>query len=643
MTTVVKPTTVTTAKSTSTVISTPVKTSVLTGTAKNDKLIGTHGNDTLIGLSGNDTLDGGNGDDLLQGGIGNDSLIGGAGNDTLEGDEGNDTLDGGSGNDTLNGGNGNDLLTGGNGDDLLFGGAGADTMDGGSGNDYYLVDNVKDVVIENDANVKTGGYDTVDTTLSDYTLPANFEALKLSGSNPSVGRGNSLDNTIVGNNADNQLFGMAGNDLLQGEDGDDTLDGGLGMDTLEGGAGNDTYIINNLEDTIVENPGEGDADKVISTVDFSLAQNPNVEILWLVGSGAVSGEGNDLDNVIQGSNTGCLLVGLAGDDTLIGGTGNDTLEGDAGNDSIDGGDGYDTVIFNGVQADYQITVNHDTSIPQLLVRYVGNGEDGSTDEGMDILSNVEEIQFSDAVYKNVGDLNTSDFVSGTTKPVLGAGKSNVGDNINGVTTSDNNMVGVSGTKQDGAVSNNVTVSPTFDQTIVLTASADNMIGRLSKLNPPNGSKISIDGLAGNDTIEAFTQSDCLLIGGEGDDRLIGKMGNDTLYGGVGSDTLIGDGGYDVFLFKPGDSLTKTPDHIIDGQFTNVSGGWPQNDVIDLSAYHLTYVGDKNFTDVNQVRYTLDLAKGVTDVQINTDNNVTTAEETIILNGLIWLTQADFVL
>lgn len=48
-------------------------------------------------------------------------------------------------------------------------------MIGGSGSDSYDVDNLGDVVIE----APGGGIDSIKTSLTTYTLPANFENLSL--------------------------------------------------------------------------------------------------------------------------------------------------------------------------------------------------------------------------------------------------------------------------------------------------------------------------------------------------------------------------------------------------------------------------------------------------------------------------------
>jgi trimeric autotransporter adhesin len=163
----------------------------------------------------------------------------------LTGTENDDSLYGGNNNDILEGLGGVDTLSGGSGYDTLIGGAGNDTMAGGFDGDYYEVDSVGDVVVENFDE----GFDEISSTVT-YTLAANIEALSLGGTDAINGTGNELDNQLNGNEANNILDGQSGNDEIYGGLGSDTLIGGAGDDellgelsddTLVGGVGNDTY------------------------------------------------------------------------------------------------------------------------------------------------------------------------------------------------------------------------------------------------------------------------------------------------------------------------------------------------------------------------------------------------------------------
>lgn len=249
------------------------------------------------------------------------------------------------------------------------------------------------------------------------------------------GTGNELNNSIKGSIGDNVLMGLAGNDTLDGGDGEDTLDGGLGMDLLKGGNGNDIYFMNNLEDKIVETENGGN-DQVFATVSFDLNANgmEYIEGLTVSGSKATDATGNELDNLLQEADGGSIsnnFNGGKGDDTIEAGGGDDTIEGGEGNDSIDGGDGDDTVVFNGVQDDYMITINPDAEgVPELIVQFVNVDDEGnpnesaiSDNEGTDTLLNVETLEFADGTFFNVADFFEQegvDFTAGesseTTQP-----------------------------------------------------------------------------------------------------------------------------------------------------------------------------------------------------------------------------------
>ncbi|MBQ5964149.1 VCBS domain-containing protein [Massilia sp. ZL223] len=309
----------------------------ITGNSGNNTLSGGAGNDKLVANAGNDILDGGSGADTMQGGIGNDTYVvddagdtvvelAGAGADTVE--SGIDYVLGANvENLELKGaalnGTGNGLanaITGNAGDNLIDGGAGIDTMSGGAGNDTYIVDNSADVVVE----AAGGGQDTVRASAT-YTLSANVEHLVLTGTAAINGSGNALDNTLAGNAAAN------------------VLDGGAGADAMAGGAGNDLYVVDNVGDTVAEAAGEG-TDTVLASASHVLSAN--VEILTLTGTAAISGVGNELNNVLTGNAGNNVLDGGAGNDSLGGGAGADLLLGGAGDDTyrFSRGDGSDRIV-----------------------------------------------------------------------------------------------------------------------------------------------------------------------------------------------------------------------------------------------------------------------------------------------------------
>ena len=266
-------------------------------------------------------------------------ITGTTGNDTLNGTSSDDEIYGLAGRDTLNGGDGNDLLDGGLGNDTLVGGLGADTMIGGAGNDIYDVDDAGDTVTE----LSGEGTDEVRVrTITAYTLPSNVENLKFLGTGSFTGTGNDLNNdmtggasadTLSGGDGHDFLNGGGGDDTLYGEIGHDTLNGGTGADTMAGGVDNDAYVVDNVGDVVTELSGEG-VDQVMTSLN-SYTLGANVENLNFTGSGAFTGTGNSLDNIIWGS---------GGNDTITGGDGNDELRGSGGDDVLSGGNGDDLIV-----------------------------------------------------------------------------------------------------------------------------------------------------------------------------------------------------------------------------------------------------------------------------------------------------------
>jgi len=109
----------------------------------------------------------------------------------------------------------------------------------------------------------------------------------------------------------------------------------------------------------------------ISASNFLSAKN---------GKGVVIYGGNG-DDVLNGGTGGQLLLGGIGEDIIRASNGNDTLVGGAGNDALDGGDGVDTAVYFGAREQYAVT----KTASGLSI--------SSSEEGSDVLTNVERIQF----------------------------------------------------------------------------------------------------------------------------------------------------------------------------------------------------------------------------------------------------------
>lgn len=287
---------------------------VFYGLSGNDTLIGNWQNDSLNGGAGADSLDGGSGDDVLyidgadtniQGGSGYDAAIAETGSGPI-------TLDLGiAGIEAVYGTAGNDVFTTtGNVGVQLIGYGGADVLFGGGGNDYLYGDNV-------DQLQGGAGIDTL------YSQSVGMD-VDLQLTSIEIAYGSSGDDTFyTGGSVAITAWGLDGSDALVGGSGNDVLRGGTGVDTMAGGAGNDLYQVDDLTDMVMETTDNG-TDTVESTVTHTLDEN--VEKLTLLGSAAINGTGNALDNTLTGNSGVNELAGRGGNDTYIVGAGDSVIE-----------------------------------------------------------------------------------------------------------------------------------------------------------------------------------------------------------------------------------------------------------------------------------------------------------------------------
>ncbi len=340
------------------------------------------GNVTLIGNELSNVLYGGSYDDYLDGGFGADTMVGSNGSDvyivdnpgdivveqakyygvdtiktflnytlpanvenlTLTGEEAvNGT--GNSGNNYIDGNSATNILMGLAGDDRLCGSEGADILIGGTGNDTYYIDSI-DTIIENPGE----GVDTVviDEFITSYTLGSNLENLEATYLKGDV--------TLIGNELSNLLVGSYYNDRL---------DGGAGADTMQGYQGSDVYIVDNVDDKVIELRKYTGVDRVEASVNYTLPDY--VEDLTLSGVEAINGTGNAQNNTIIGNNASNILDGAGGNDSLDGGTGNDTYV-------LARGYGLDTIIENDSTAGNTDVAqfNAEIAADQLWFQHFGN-------------------------------------------------------------------------------------------------------------------------------------------------------------------------------------------------------------------------------------------------------------------------------
>ena len=452
-------------------------------------------NNVLTGNDAGNILDGGLGADTMQGGLGNDTYVVDNTSDVVieNANQGTDTVNSSINytlgenleNLTLTGvalnGTGNALnnvLTGNAGDNTLYGGLGTDTLVGGLGNDSFIVNNTSDVVIEN-ANQ---GIDTINSSVT-YTLADNVENLNLTGIDSINGTGNAINNVLTGNSGDN------------------TLDGGLGADTLKGGLGNDTYVVDNAGDMVIENASQG-IDTVNSSINYTLVDN--VENLSLTGTAALSGTGNDLNNV---------LTGNVGDNTLDGGLGADTMIGGLSNDSYVVNNTGDMVVEN-------------------------------ANQGIDTV-------YSSISYSLTDNVENLTITSKSSNSATG----NALDNVLTGNAADNTLDGGLGADTlIGGLGNDTYIVDNTSDVVIENANEgyDTVKSSISYTLGDNLENLTLTGAAAlSGTGNTF---DNVLTGNAGDNTLDGGLGKDTLKGGLGNDTYLIDNAGDIVIEKANEGI-----------------------------------------------------------------------------------------
>jgi serralysin len=375
------------------------------GNAGNNSFFGGIFADTLIGLEGNDSFFGGTG--------AANTLIGGPGDDTYRSDAAGDTIIelpnegvfdviftrlqvffmpanveyltyvnndsasfigvGNDGDNEITGSFGADTLVGFAGRDNLYGGTGAaNTLIGGIGDDNYYADAAGDTLIE----LPNEGRDTVLTTRTAFVLPSNFEELRYRGTGPFNGVGNAADNALVGGSGGDTLVGLDGNDQLISSLGFNVADSAA--NTLIGGLGDDRYNINTVGDSIVELAGEGHDTVTANVASYTLPAFVE-DLIFVGGTGGISGVGNALANRIDGGFYDDVLSGLDGDDRLNGGFGDDLLFGGFGSDTIDVSAGSDTVFLQAGDTGVDTILNFSPGLDRIAMSRAAFGLTATVD------------------------------------------------------------------------------------------------------------------------------------------------------------------------------------------------------------------------------------------------------------------------
>ncbi|NDV50644.1 S8 family serine peptidase [Salipiger sp. PrR003] len=287
-----------------------------------DSISGNEGANTVFSDYGADTVNGNGGDDYLVTGAGDDVIHGGTGDDRIVAQSGNDTVFGGEGADTLFGGDGEDWIGGDDGDDLIFSWFNSDSVAGGAGDDTIYAGHGNDTILGDEGSDRIWG-----------------EA------------GNDW---LSGGDGADSLSGGQGDDILFGGADNDRLDGGSGADTMSGGAGDDVYIIDDVDDVVIEEEGAGnDAAYYVASGDFRVSTSDPAGSVFRISDNVETGR--LMENVGASD-----LHGGAGDNSVWGNSSDNVLSGGAGHDTLCGGDGSDVFMFRDTSDAYDTVVDFQT-------------------------------------------------------------------------------------------------------------------------------------------------------------------------------------------------------------------------------------------------------------------------------------------
>jgi Ca2+-binding RTX toxin-like protein len=563
----------------------------------------------------------------------------------LEGNALSNKITGNLADNLLHGGEGgNDTLIGGMGDDTLSGYFSNDTLLGGLGNDYYIFS--KDFRSTNGYDehfaieLAGEGNDTLFSYRYNETLPGNIENLVMGSlnyglSSPRQFIGNDLDNIIDGRRSESFFVNNA-----------TVLDGGLGADTLYGDVlTSDTYVIDRLEDLIIEPTGnpELSVDTVQSPISYALGAN--IENLVLFGNSAISATGNELNNVLDGSQNSAsnVLYGLAGDDTYIIDTGDVVVE--------EVNSGSDTLVLSSygqtVRVSDYVNIENIKLENYISTSLFGDDADNKLWGGYSV-TNIEGGGGNDTIWDVsrtglFGQIKWSNYMSGGSgddiifsihgRDTVNGGTGN--DALNGYSFLYNRGDGndTISARYDTGYESGSTGNVIFGDGIALEDLQFDIVGADLRITFKSGdgeilvksqfslnasgnyfagvSLIFADGTEIEERIvraialnsSASTQGNDDLVGAAGDDFIDGFDGDDLIYGLAGNDTLAGGAGND--LVKGGadndslsggdglDTLTgEAGNDFLDGGLANDSlVGGAGNDVLRGGEGNDSLIGD----------------------------------------------------
>ncbi|MBP1208054.1 Ca2+-binding RTX toxin-like protein [Duganella sp. 1411] len=471
---------------------------------------------------------------------------------------------------------GDNIITGGLGNDTLYGGAGADEFHGGAGTDVAgYADAAAGVTI----NVKTGihggiaagdTYDSIElirgSNFADtftgkagadsFDGGAGADTIDYSTSAAAV-TVNLTTNAVSGGDAQGDV--LLGFEAVNGSAFDDTLSSSTAGHVLRGGAGNDLYIVNLATVVVAETAGNGYDEVQTAIAALSIAGYGSVEKLTYIGTGAFTGTGNAIDNIITG------------------GGGNDTLYGGAGADEFHGGAGTDAVGY--ADATAAVTVNLKTGVHTGIA-------------AGDTYDNIEVIRGSNFADTFAGNADANTFDGGAGVDTIDYSSSTAAVNVN-LTT---NVVAGGDAQGDILTAMEAVTGSAFNDTLASSTAGHTLAGGAGNdLYTVGIASVVVAEAAGNGIDEVQTGLAALSIaayanvekltylgtasftgtGNAGDNVLTGGSGNDNLLGGAGADEFFGGAGIDTVSYTDGNAMTL---NFATGDFSGIGHGDSFHDI-----------------------------------------------------------------
>jgi Ca2+-binding RTX toxin-like protein len=475
--------------------------------------------------------------------------------------------------DNLTGTSASDVIRAFGGNDRLDGGGGTDLLYGGKGDDTYIVDNTADQITE-EANE---GTDSVESSAA-YTLSANVENLKLTGSAAINGTGNTRNNILDG--ASNSAANV-----------------------FTGGDGNDTYVLG-AGDTVVEGADAGTDRVQTALATYSIDSQLNIEQLQGLGAGHFTGTGNSRDNLIMAGTGGSILDGAGGNDDLEGGSGADDLRGGADDDVLLGKGGADTLtggagvdwLDGGAGDDVYVDVDPDDGVFELA------------DEGFDTIKTSASSL----------DLNTGNSIVGRDSNFYGWSYEHVegieytgSGAFTGIGNARNNRIETKGGNDslDGGAGVDTLIGGAGDDTYVVDSAVD-VVQDSGGSNDVLETQYAVTSLANYIGIEHLSYTGGYfdfvtstfytpeLRGNAVNNRITGGAGRDILYAGAGIDTLSGGEGSDTYILglDADDVIEDTGIGFLQGNFDEIRTTRSSYSIANLASIEaLTFTGIGNAT------------------------------------------------